>query len=482
MTDTANLGLPCIEGSQAQKHVTHNDALRILDTLVQLAVLDRDLTTPPSSPAEGQRWIVKTGATGIWAGHVNAIAAWQDGGWIFSAPRTGWVAFVADEGTLLLWNGTAWGDFFSTVTSIQNLALLGIGTTADSSNVLAAKLNNALFAAKTVAEGGDGNLRYKLSKESAAKTLSFLLQDNYSGRAEIGLTGDDDFHFKVSSDGSTWYEGIKIAAATGKITFPISGGPRELLSANRTYYVRTDGSDANSGLGDNAGGAFLTIQKAVDTVATLDINGWTVTIQVRDGTYTGAVTLKNAVGFAAAGSLIIRGNNATPSNVFVNVTANSAFTADGLNVAWDVYDLKLATTTSGHALFAIRGGYIRFNNLEFGACAGAHILAGDDSKITALGNYKISGGATQHIRGSGGAVARCQLVTITLTGTPAFSGAFAQADFNGSVAGNASTFSGSATGPRYSALKNGVVDTNGGGAAYFPGDTAGTTATGGQYV
>jgi len=166
MTDTVNLGLPCIEGSQAQKHVTHNDALRILDTLVQLAVLTRDLTAPPSSPAEGQRWIVKTGATGAWAGHVNAIAAWQDGAWIFSTPQTGWVAFVADEGTLLLWNGTAWGDFFSTVTSIQNLALLGVGTTADTTNVLSAKLNNTLFAAKTVAGVDGSEIRLLIAGES----------------------------------------------------------------------------------------------------------------------------------------------------------------------------------------------------------------------------------------------------------------------------------------------------------------------------
>ena len=107
MTDPANLGLPCIEGSQAQKHVTHNGALRILDTLVQLAVLDRDLTAPPGSPTEGQRWIVKTGATGAWAGHANAIAAWQDGVWQFSAPQTGWVAFVVDEATLVVWSGSA---------------------------------------------------------------------------------------------------------------------------------------------------------------------------------------------------------------------------------------------------------------------------------------------------------------------------------------------------------------------------------------
>lgn len=274
MTDTSNLGLPCIEGNQAQKHVTHNDALRILDTLVQLAVLDRDLVTPPGSPADGQRWIVKTGATGAWAGHINAIAAWQDGAWQFSAPKLGWVAFVVDEAALVVWNGSAWGDYFSTV-AIQNLSMLGVGTTADTTNRVSAKINNALWAAKTVAEGGDGNLRYKMSKESAAKTLSLLMQDNYSGRAEIGLTGDDDFHFKVSPDGTTWYEGIKIAAATGAVTFPnttiVSG--RDLLTTNRTYYVRTDGSNSNNGLANTSGGAFLTIQKAIDTVLKLDSAG-----------------------------------------------------------------------------------------------------------------------------------------------------------------------------------------------------------------
>ncbi len=86
-------------------------------------------------------------------------------------------------------------------------------------NPLSARLNNALFAAKTVADGGDGDLRYKLSKESAANTLSFLFQNDFSGRAEIGLTGDDDFHFKVSDDGATWRDGIVIAAGTGQGEF-----------------------------------------------------------------------------------------------------------------------------------------------------------------------------------------------------------------------------------------------------------------------
>src|SRR3712207_5060978 len=142
MTDTLNLALPCIEAAQAQKHVTHNEALRLLDTLVQLAVLDRDLTAPPGSPADGARWIVAASPTGAWAGHAGHIAAWQDGAWQFSAPKLGWIAYVGDEGTLITWNGSAWGDFFATVTALQNLSRLGIGTSADATNPFSAKLNN----------------------------------------------------------------------------------------------------------------------------------------------------------------------------------------------------------------------------------------------------------------------------------------------------------------------------------------------------
>jgi Phage portal protein len=77
-----------------------------------------------------------------------------------------------------------------------------------------------LEAAAYAVEGGDGNLRYKLSKESAAKTLSLLLQDNFSGRAELGLTGDDDLHVKVSPDGSAWFEAMIADRASGAVRFP----------------------------------------------------------------------------------------------------------------------------------------------------------------------------------------------------------------------------------------------------------------------
>ena len=219
MTETTHLGLPFIEGSQAQKHVTHNEALRMLDALVMLAAHDRDLTSPPLSPADGDRYIVKAPGTGGFAGKDNQIAVCDGGVWTFYPPQPGWCCYVADEAALLVYDGSVWQ--IATGTVLQNLALLGVGTTADATNPLAAKLNNALFAAKTVAEGGDGHLRYKLSKESAGKTLSFLFQDNYSGRAEIGLTGDDCFHFKMSPDGVTWSDALVLDGSSGtRINLP----------------------------------------------------------------------------------------------------------------------------------------------------------------------------------------------------------------------------------------------------------------------
>src|SRR6478609_1201516 len=219
MSASANLALPFIEGGELLPDVTLNETLRLIDTLVQLAILDRDLNAPPGLPAEGQRWIVKASPspTGAWAGHGNHVAAWQDGGWVFCVPQIGWFAYVIDEGALVAWNGTAWVSALAMLSTLQNIALLGVGTTADKTNPLSAKLNNALWVAKTVAEGGDGNLRYKMSKESAAKTLSLLFQDNFSGRAEVGLTGDDDFHLKVSADGSSWLDAITIDRRTGKL-------------------------------------------------------------------------------------------------------------------------------------------------------------------------------------------------------------------------------------------------------------------------
>ncbi len=97
MADTENLVMPLIAASQAQKHVTHNEAIRLLDAVVMLSVIDKDLTVPPGSPAAGDRYIVGPSSTGAWAGEDDNIAAFQNGGWLFYTPKEGWKAWVVDE-------------------------------------------------------------------------------------------------------------------------------------------------------------------------------------------------------------------------------------------------------------------------------------------------------------------------------------------------------------------------------------------------
>ena len=71
MDETPNLALPYIVAAQAQKHVTHNEAIRALDAVVQIGALDRDLAAPPGSPANGDRYIVAPSASGAWLGKVG---------------------------------------------------------------------------------------------------------------------------------------------------------------------------------------------------------------------------------------------------------------------------------------------------------------------------------------------------------------------------------------------------------------------------
>jgi len=105
---TTNLLLPFIQAAQAQKHITHNDALRLLDGLTQISVLDRNLATPPGIPAEGARYIVASGATGLWAGWDGDVAFYTGGAWLRLPARTGWVVWVQDEAQVVVLIGSVW--------------------------------------------------------------------------------------------------------------------------------------------------------------------------------------------------------------------------------------------------------------------------------------------------------------------------------------------------------------------------------------
>ena len=88
--NSSRLSLPYIQPSQAQKHVTHNQALRQLDILVQMKAISDSRDSAPLSAEEGDCYLIPPGASGAWAGHSGDIALWQDGNWAFFAPQPGW--------------------------------------------------------------------------------------------------------------------------------------------------------------------------------------------------------------------------------------------------------------------------------------------------------------------------------------------------------------------------------------------------------
>ncbi|MBQ0822276.1 DUF2793 domain-containing protein [Microvirga sp. HBU67558] len=239
MSSTPHLSLPLLAAAQAQKHVTHNEALASLDALVQLAVKERGRTAPPASPEDGDRFLVGAGATGAFAGHEGAVALFDLASWRFLTPRPGWRAYVEAEDLLVLFDGAAWTPVGAVPDALDNLDRLGIGTAADGTNRLSAKLNAALFSALSAEEGGTGDLRVVLDKSTEAGVLSQLYQRGYSGRAETGLIGSDDFCIRVSADGTLWRDALLVDRRTGVASFPcgLANVPGANLLINAAFRV-----------------------------------------------------------------------------------------------------------------------------------------------------------------------------------------------------------------------------------------------------
>lgn len=292
------------------------------------------------------------------------------------------------------------------------------------------------------------------------------------GGANITTAAGDEFEFTKYAAGDWRCTGYALASGEAVV----GSGGRELLTATRTYYVRADGSDSNDGLTNNSGGAFLTIQKAINVASALDNNGNNVTIQLGSGTYTENLTLKS---FLGSGRIIILGDTTTPSNVTLAGGGTAGITGSSVI---GTYDLRGFTITGTNVSISLTDAFLYFRSLVFAGTGAAHIYLLAGAFIIAEGNYEITGSATRHLWAANSAYVQIVSKTITLTGTPAFSGNFITSSALSSVLINGNTFSGSATGTRYAVTLNGVINTGGGGASYFPGDSAGAASTGGQYA
>lgn len=461
------LSLPYIQPAQAQKHVTHNEALRQLDTLVQLAVVDATLTVPPVSPPPEARYIVGTGATGDWAGQDNAVALFADGAWVFYTPVAGWRADVLSTSGTMRFDGTTWSSIAQGV--LQNVDLVGVNTTADATNRLSVSADATLLT-----HDGAGH-QLKLNKSTVTDTASLLFQTGFSGRAEMGLAGGDDFSIKVSPDGATFLDAVVVDAQTGQVMFP-NGGPdfRERLTAHQTYFVRPDGDNANDGLANTSAGAFATIQHAVDEMMRLDCGIYDVTINVAAGTYAETVTISGQA--QGSGTYTLRGNTGAPDTVKVNkircrktalisLEGFEFITPNGLEIQTRAQvDLRFARFSGAGNAISIRDGFVGCNNtdLQFASTVTTIASAYNYANLSMFGtNFILDANINW---GASGAFFMNSFCLAWLQ----------SATFTGATA--------SCTGSRYNIGLNSILNTAGQGATFIPGNAVGLVGTGAQYV
>ena len=369
---TPTLNLPYIMPSQAQKHVTHNQALEILDAVVQLAVLSRTVSTPPASPAEGDRYIVGASPTGAWSGHGGKVAVSRPGGWAIIPPLAGWIAWIGDEEQIAVFDGSGWLD--AVAAGLNPAELVGVNATADATNRLAVASAASLFS-------HDGNdHRLKVNKAAAGDTAAVLFQTGFSGRAEFGLAGEDDFSVKVSPDGTGWLEALAVDAMTGLAT--VAGDPTDDLGIATKRYALARQGDTMTGTLQVHGISHLPQAGPAGTFVHFSNEGTTTRV-LYDNYNSSAgganVTFRKARGTGASPSALAAGDQLLNLAAFgYGASAYSAGTRGGFVVAASQAWTDAAQGTEMYFFACTAGGTANLTMLRL---VDGHVRLGDSAGV-----------------------------------------------------------------------------------------------------
>lgn len=196
MTETPTLGLPLVQPSQAQKHVTVNEALMRIDALGQLVVASRVATVPPATAPEGAVYAVPAGAVNAWAGQEGRLALFLNGGWAFLSPQAGWRGWIADEGTTAIYDGTAW--------------IAGTGAASQSG---AASALRVIETDHTVAAGPSSDTVPVIPAQSLVIGVTGRVLNTITGSAatwRLGIVGvsDDRYGSGLGLGSGAWVRGL----------------------------------------------------------------------------------------------------------------------------------------------------------------------------------------------------------------------------------------------------------------------------------
>lgn len=273
---------------------------------------------------------------------------------------------------------------------------------------------------------------------------------------------------------------------TSDILALITANAPQITPNNPTLYVDINGSDTNNG--SSSSQAFRTAVAALSYgVSRFSLGGKTLTIQlVSAGTYTAPPSIPSSIG-----ALVIQGNASNPNGYILSGPGSSGAVIGVSGVSVTFRGVTIYNTSStGNGIAMQTGGAVTLDACSHGAAnnntAGSLVVAFSGGSVNIVNASNIQTDCSSVLTGAGGTInvsGAAFNVTKAGGGTIAVTTGFATAYQCGTVSAGSTSFMGAgATGPKYSVSGNGVVNVNGGGANYWPGTTAGTTATGGQYL
>jgi hypothetical protein len=334
----------------------------------------------------------------------------------------------------------------------------------------------------TLGSAISGYLTPALAGVADGDVVSYAINDGAGSEVGIGTyTASGTTLSRTVRKSTNSNAAISLSGAALVYITPAAEDLRWRLSANTTFNVATTGSDTT---GDgSSGNPWATLQHAIDFVSNnVDLNGFAVQINVAAGTYAGFTASGAWVGAITGGSVnppvTLNGDTTTPANVTINGTCIVTFCC-AIGVQGFTFTGSTGINTSRYSLIQITG------NCTFAGTNAVHMQIGRFGTVVVAAGYTIAGTtpSSHWVVVNNGVLIVNGGLTLTLSGTPAFSNGFINASKCATTNTAGITFAGTgATGARYAVSTNAVVDTGGGGANYFPGSVAGSTATGGQYT
>ena len=207
---TPNLGVKLADTNATNQVLRLNETLRLIDALCQATVKDKDLATPPGSPAEGDAYIVAGAPTGAWAGKAKYIAVYINAAWLFANPKKGWKTYVQDESKDYEYDASNWVEKTTTVTTAPTYTV-----STKTANFTA----NLSEAAIYLIDAASGSITVTLPSASSMGSRAFMFKriDSSINQVVIDANSTETIDGQLTLELSSQYDSVILASSGSAI-------------------------------------------------------------------------------------------------------------------------------------------------------------------------------------------------------------------------------------------------------------------------